>query len=201
MIYASVYFRNAKNYTEATGNRTEEEKMAVILQKIVGKEHDGYYYPVFSGVARSYNFYSVGHIKPEEGIAYTALGLGKTIMEGDNCLFFSPANPQVLPQFSNPQDYLKNSQREFYAVDMTNPSVFPEVGGQVGLAKLNIKDAEHHGVLKHVGSTYSADNDRIYVGTWRKGRADRYLRTRFSRPIYFRWTKSSSIFWNSVVKQ
>ena len=169
LIYASVYFRNAKNYTLATGNRTEEEKMAVILQKIVGKERDGYYYPVFSGMARSYNFYSVGHIKPEEGIAYTALGLGKTIMEGDNCLFFSPANPQVLPQFSKPQDYLKNSQRDFFAVDMTNPSVFPEVGGEVGLARLNLKHAEKHGVLKYLGSTYSADNDRIYTGIGRKG--------------------------------
>jgi len=169
LIYASVYFRNAKNYTRATGNRTEEEKMAVILQKIVGQEHDGYYYPVFSGVARSYNFYSVGNIKPEEGIAYTALGLGKTIMEGDNCLYFSPANPQKLPQFSKPQDYLQNSQREFFAVDMTNSSVFPEVGGNVGLARLKIKDAEKHGVLKFVGSTYSADNDRIYTGIGRKG--------------------------------
>ncbi|MFC1720040.1 PEP/pyruvate-binding domain-containing protein [Pseudomonadota bacterium] len=169
LIYASVYFRNAKHYTQATGNRTEEEKMAIILQKVVGKERDGYYYPVFSGVARSYNFYSVGHIKPEEGIAYTALGLGKTIMEGENCLYFSPANPQVLPQFSKPQDYLANSQREFIAVDMTNSSVFPEVGGNVGLAKLNIKEAEDHGVLKYVGSTYSADNDRIYPGVARKG--------------------------------
>jgi CheY-like chemotaxis protein len=169
LIYASVYFRNAKNYTQATGNRTEEEKMAVILQKIVGKEHDGYYYPVFSGMARSYNFYSVGHIKPEEGIAYCALGLGKTIMEGENCLFFSPANPQVLPQFATPRDYLKNSQSDFFAVDMTKPSVFPEVGGEVGLVKLKISDAEQHGVLKHLGSTYSADNDRIYTGIGRKG--------------------------------
>ena len=169
LIYASVYFRNAKNYTRATGNRTEEEKMAVILQEIVGKDHEGYYYPTFSGVARSYNFYSVGHIKPEEGIAYVALGLGKTIMEGENCLYFSPTNPQVLPQFSRPQDYLDQSQREFFAVDLTNPSVFPEVGGNVGLAKLNIKEAEKHGELKLVGSTYSVDNDRIYTGLGRKG--------------------------------
>jgi hypothetical protein len=169
LIYASVYLRNAKNYTQATGNRTEEEKMAVILQKIVGEEHDGFHYPVFSGVARSYNFYSVGNIKPEEGIAYTALGLGKTIMEGDNCLFFSPANLQVLPQFSKPQDYLKNSQRKFFAVDMNNSSVFPEVGGEAGLTQLNIIEAEDHGVLKFVGSSYSADNDRIYTGIGRKG--------------------------------
>jgi hypothetical protein len=168
-IYASVYFKNSRNYTEATGNRTEEEKMAVILQKIVGKNRDGYFYPVLSGVARSYNFYSVGRIKPEEGIAYTALGLGKTIMEGENCLFFSPANPQFLPQFSMPQDYLKNTQKVIFAVNMNNPSVFPEAGGDSGLVKLDITDAEAHDVLRYVGSTYSADNDRIYSGTGRKG--------------------------------
>ena len=169
LIYASVYFRNAKNYTQATGNRTEEEKMAVVLQQIVGKDHGGYYYPVFSGMARSYNFYSVGHIRPEEGIAYCALGLGKTIMEGENCLFFSPANPRALPQFSTTQDYLRNAQREFFAVDMTRNSVFPEVGGEVGLIKLKVSDAESHGVLQYIGSTYSADNDRVYPGIGRKG--------------------------------
>jgi len=167
--YASVYFRNAKNYTQATGNRTEEEKMAVVLQQIVGKNHGGYYYPVFSGMARSYNFYSVGHIRPEEGIAYCALGLGKTIMEGENCLFFSPANPRALPQFSTTQDYLRNAQREFFAVDMTRSSVFPEVGGEVGLVKLKVSDAETHGVLHYIGSTYSADNDRVYPGINREG--------------------------------
>lgn len=169
LIYASVYFRNAKNYTIATGNRTEEEKMAIILQKIVGKERDGYFYPVFSGMARSYNFYSVGHLKPEEGIAYCAMGLGKTIMEGENCMFFSPANPQVLPQFSKPDDYFRNAQREFFAVDLTRPSVFPEVGGEVGLARLKVTDADERGVLQFLASTYSADNDRIYPGIGRKG--------------------------------
>jgi hypothetical protein len=169
LIYASVYFKNAKHYTEATGNRTEEEKMAVILQEIVGENRGGYFYPVISGMARSYNFYSVGRIRPEEGIAYTALGLGKTVMEGENCLFFSPASPQVLPQFSTTQDYLRNTQRDFFAVDMNNPEVFPEKGGEVGLVKLKVTDSEQHGVLKYVGSTYSADNDRIYPGTGRKG--------------------------------
>ena len=169
LIYASVYFKNAKHYTEATGNRTEEEKMAVILQKIVGKNRNGYFYPVLSGMARSYNFYSVGRIKPEEGIAYTALGLGKTVMEGENCLFFSPSNPQVLPQFSTPQDYLRNTQHEFFAVDLTSPLVFPCKGGDIGLTKLRMIESEQHGVLKYVGSTYSADNDRIYSGIGRKG--------------------------------
>ncbi len=169
LIYASVYCRNSKNYIEATGNRTEEEKMAVILQEIAGEDRDGYYYPVLSGMARSYNFYSVGRMKPEEGIAYVALGLGKTIMEGENCLFFSPANPQVLPQFSSPRDYLKNTQHDFFALDMKNGSVFPHRSSEDGLIKLKTASAENHGVLKYVGSTYSADNDRIYPGIGRKG--------------------------------
>ncbi len=138
LIYASVYCRNSKHYIEATGNRTEEEKMAIILQEIVGQNREGHFYPVLSGLARSYNFYSVGRIKPEEGIAYIALGLGKTVMEGENCLFFSPANPQVLPQFSKPQDYLRNTQREFFAVNMNKPSVFPKKGGDDGLVKLKM---------------------------------------------------------------
>lgn len=169
LIYSSVYCRNSRNYIEATGNRAEEEKMAVILQEIAGENRDGYYYPVLSGMARSYNFYSVGRIKPEEGIAYVALGLGKTIMEGKNCLFFSPANPQVLPQFSSPEDYLRNTQHDFYALDMKNGSVFPHRSSEDGLVKLKKQKAEDHGVLKYVGSTYSADNDRIYPGIGRKG--------------------------------
>ncbi len=169
LIYASVYCRNSRQYIDATGNRTEEEKMAVVLQKIVGRQRNGCFYPMISGTARSYNFYSVGRIRPEEGIAYVALGLGKTIMEGENCLFFSPANPQVLPQFSTPQDYLRSTQREFFAVDMQHPSIYPEFGGEKGLVKLNMSESEKHGVLKYVGSTYSADNDRIYSGIGRKG--------------------------------
>jgi hypothetical protein len=169
LIYASVYCRNSRNYIEATGNRAEEEKMAVILQEIAGQNRDGYFYPVFSGLARSYNFYSIGHIKPEEGIAYVAVGLGKTIMEGENCLFFSPASPKVLPQFSGPADFLKNTQRDFFAVNMNKPAVFPKKGGDDGLVKLKMTKSEAHGVLKFVGSTYSPDNDRIYPGIARKG--------------------------------
>jgi len=169
LIYASVYCSNSKHYIEATGNRAEEEKMAIILQEIAGQRREDYFYPVLSGMARSYNFYSVGRIKPDEGIAYIALGLGKTVVEGENCLFFSPSNPQVLPQFSKPQDYLRNSQREFFAVNMNKPGVYPRKGGEDGLVKLKMIESEAHGVLKYVGSTYSADNDRIYPGIGRDG--------------------------------
>jgi len=169
LIYASIFFRNSKNYIEATGNRVEEEKMAVILQKVVGRDRNGNFYPTVSGIARSYNYYSIGHIKPEEGIAYVALGLGKTIMEGENCLFFSPAKPNVLPQFSKPEDYIKNAQKEFFAIDMNDPNVYPGPGGDMGLVKLPVSNAMEDGTLKHVGSTYSPDNDKIYTGVARKG--------------------------------
>ncbi len=169
LIYASIFYRNSKNYIEATGNRVEEEKMAVVIQKAVGRERNGYFYPVLSGIARSYNFYSIGNIKPEEGIAYVALGLGKTVVEGENCLYFSPSNSQVTPQFSSARDYLKNSQKDFFAIDMTNPAVFPMPGGESGMARISIQVAEEDGSLAFVGSTYSPENDRIYSGVGRKG--------------------------------
>ena len=169
LIFASIFFRNSKNYIEATGNRVEEEKMAAIIQRVAGENHNGNFYPVISGIGRSYNFYSIGNIKPDEGIAYAALGLGKTVVEGENCIYFSPNNPKVLPQFSSTKDYFKNSQTEFFAVDMTNPAIFPSPGGDMGLVRIPAKIAEEDGTMNFVGSTYSHENDRIYSGTGRKG--------------------------------
>jgi len=168
-IFASIFFKNSKNYIEATANRVEEEKMAVVIQRVVGRNRNNTFYPILSGVARSYNFYSIGNIKPEEGVTYAALGLGKTIVEGEKCLFFSPSNPNNLPQFSTPKDYLKNSQHEFYAIDMTDPYVAPIPGGDMGLTRLRTEQAEADGSLVYVGSTYSPDNDRVYDGTSREG--------------------------------
>ncbi len=168
-IFASIFFRNSKNYIEATSNRVEEEKMAVVMQKVVGRNRNNSFYPVLSGVARSYNFYSIGNIKPEEGVAYVALGLGRTIVEGEKCLYFSPSNPQNLPQFSTPKDFLKNSQHEFYAIDMNDPYVVPSPGSDMGLTRLRTEQAEADGSLAYVGSTYSPDNDKVYDGTSREG--------------------------------
>lgn len=169
LIFASIFFRNSKNYIEATGNRVEEEKMAAIIQRVAGENRNGNFYPVISGIGRSYNFYSIGNIKPNEGIAYTALGLGKTVVEGENCIYFSPSNPKVLPQFSSTKDYFKNSQTEFFAIDMTNPGIFPAPGGDMGLVRIPAKVAEYDGTMSFVGSTYSRENDRIYSGTGREG--------------------------------
>nr|MBN2277330.1 histidine kinase [candidate division Zixibacteria bacterium] len=168
-IYASTFFKKSKNYIETTGNRVEEEKMAVILQKVVGSLRRGSFYPVISGIARSYNFYSIGHIKPEEGIAYAALGLGRTIVEGGDCLYFSPSNPMVLPQFSTTKDFFKNSQHDFFAIDMSNPAVHPSPDGGSGLMQFKIDRAVEDGSMGFVGSTYSRENDRVYDGINRKG--------------------------------
>ncbi len=104
---------------EATANRIEEEKMAIVIQKIVGRRYDDLYYPDFSGVARSVNFFPVSDMKPDDGVAYVALGLGKAIMEGENVLQFSPKYPEIIPQFYSGDFSIKNTQREFYAVDIS----------------------------------------------------------------------------------
>ncbi len=169
LTYASIYFKNARVYHEFVGNRVEEEKMAVIIQQAIGQRYDDYYYPSFSGVALSYNYYSMDGVRPEDGVVYVALGLGKTIVDGHNCLRFSPGYPEKLPQFSTTKDMLKNSQHDFFAIDMRDPSVLPEPGGDKGLIKLELDQAEKDGSLYPICSTYSAENDRVYDGAGRDG--------------------------------
>ena len=118
-VYASTFFQTARDYLETTPYRIEEELMAVLIQRLVGRQHGHRFYPTLSGVASSYNFYPFGNMKPEDGVAQVALGLGKSVVEGFEALRFSPAYPEVLPQFSSTQDILRNAQRRFYALDMT----------------------------------------------------------------------------------
>ena len=169
LIYASTFFRNAKLYHETIGNRIEEEKMAVIVQQAIGRRCGEYYYPDFSGLALSYNYYSMDGVKPDEGVVYVALGLGKTIVDGMNCLRFTPDYPEKLPQFSTTKDILNNSQHDYFAIDMTDPSVMPEPGGEKGLIRLTLDQAEKDGTLAPLCSTYSAANDRVYDGCGREG--------------------------------
>ncbi len=169
LVYASTFFQRARRYLEATGRHAEEEKMAVILQQLVGGEHAGKFYPTFSGVARSYNFYPAGQMKPEEGVASVALGLGKMVMEGGEALLFSPALPQVLPQFPTTQDWLATSQRAFFALDCSRPDVYPTIDADANLLKLGLTDAEADGTLAPIGSVYSPQNDAVYDGIHREG--------------------------------
>ena len=169
LVYASAFFRAAKRYIEATGHHLEEEKMAVILQQIVGSPHGDHFYPTFSGVARSYNFYPAGQMQPAEGVACVALGLGKTVVEGGQCLMFSPAHPQVLPQFATTAEMLSNSQREFFALDVGHRDTFPRAHEDASLVALGLDVAEQDGALDAIGSVYSPENDRVYDGIHRVG--------------------------------
>ncbi|MBZ0267375.1 histidine kinase [bacterium] len=166
-IFASTFFQAAKAYLGTTPHRMEEEKMAVVIQQIVGKRCGDYVYPHVSGVANSLNFYPVGHMKPEEGICSVALGLGKTVVEGGRTVRFSPAHPESLPQFSVTDDILENAQRRFWALDASRPLDFFDPDSN--LVQLDLTDAERHGMLWPVGSTYLPENDTVVDGISRPG--------------------------------
>jgi len=169
LVYASAYSRAAKGYIEATSNRIEEEKMAVIIQQMVGQQYENYDYPHFSGVAHSSNFYPAAGMNPRDGVAAVVLGLGRMVVEGGQSLRFSPAMPQVLPQFGTVDDWLKGSQRAFFAVDVSKPEAYPTDRDDFNLALLDLADAERHGTLEPIGSVYSSENHAIYDGIHRPG--------------------------------
>jgi CheY-like chemotaxis protein len=161
LVYASTYFQDPKAFSKRVGHRTEEEKMAVIIQQLVGERYGDYFYPTLSGVAQSHNYYPFAKMKPEEGIATVALGLGKTVMEGEKALRFSPKFPQLLPQRSTVEDILENSQQLFYSLKMGGEH--PELGihEDANLAKRDISDADEEAPVKLLASTYIPDEHRI----------------------------------------
>ncbi|MBU1699851.1 MAG: histidine kinase [Candidatus Eisenbacteria bacterium] len=171
LVYASTYYNDSKSYIESTPNRLEEEKMAVVIQQIVGRQHDHYVYPNFAGVARSYDYYPMEGMKAEDGVASIALGLGSMVVDGGMAVRFSPSQPQRLYQFSSTKDYLKNSQREFYGLDLQRPGPTGSADEPVksNLVLLDLGTALKHGTLDAVGSVYSPQNDKIYEGVHRKG--------------------------------
>jgi DNA-binding NarL/FixJ family response regulator len=169
LVYASTFARNAKAYVANTPHRPEEEKMAVVVQRVFGRPHGAYFYPAFAGVACSRNYYPVLGLKAEEGLAAVALGLGKTVVEGGKAVRFSPAVPRNVPQFSSTSGYLKTSQREFYAVDPARRLAGPAEGRGDALVVLGLEEAERHGTLAPVGSVYSRDNDAVYDSLARPG--------------------------------
>jgi len=168
LVYASTFSERARGYLAATPHRIEEEKMAVVLQPIVGRKRDGHFYPSFAGTARSYNFYPFGGMKPEEGVASVALGLGLTVVEGGDALHFCPARPHILPQLGNVREFLKHSQRGFYAVELGDCGCGPPAGPE-SVVRLDLNVAERHGVLAALGSTWSPENEALYDGIYRQG--------------------------------
>ena len=167
-VYASTFSQHAKAYVRATPYRLEEEKMAVILQQVVGTLHGPRFYPDFSGVVRSHNFYPVAPMTFSDGIAAVALGLGRTVVDGGKCLMFCPRYPRNLLQFSCVEDILANTQTEFCALELDG---VPHGGGPGHLHELRygLDVAEADGTLDAVGSTYSADNHAVYDGLSRAG--------------------------------
>lgn len=163
-VYASTFYRAARDYIRVCSLRMEDEKMAVIVQRMVGAAHGPRFYPGISGVARSYNFYPAGPQKPDDGIVAVALGLGKTIMEGGATVRFCPRSPDHL------QEFLRETQRTFYALAMdgtrarTSTAIEDE-----RILSFDLRTAEEDGMLHWVGSTYSAENDALYDGISREG--------------------------------
>jgi hypothetical protein len=167
LVYASLYSSVAKGYVKAIDYKLEDEKMAVVIEEVVGSRYGDYYYPHFSGVAQSYNYYPFAHMKPEEGFALAAIGLGKYVVEGNRAYRFSPNYPGV--EINSAKDQFKNSQVKFYAVDLSKKDLNLLEGEDAGLANLDIDVAESHGTLKHCVSVYDPDNDIIYPGLTKSG--------------------------------
>jgi CheY-like chemotaxis protein len=163
-VYASTFGHIAKRYLADAPYRLEEEKMAVVLQRVVGSRHGRRFYPDVAGVARSHNFYPMPPMRSEDGLAAVALGLGEIVVDGGACFRFCPRYPRHLVQFSSVPDTLANAQREFYALELGRDSATPFTPRTFDLAA-----AEEDGTLARVGSTYSPENDMVYDGTSRAG--------------------------------
>lgn len=169
-VYASVFFHDSKAYMTATSNVIDQEKMAVILQEVVGNNYDGRFYPNLSGVLRSLNFYPIGNEKAEEGIASLALGLGKYIVEGGQTLRVSPFHPEKVLQTSELHIALRDTQNTFYALDMNHVGTDFQVDDGFNMLHLKVKDAVKDGSLNFIASTYNADDQVIRDGLYEGGR-------------------------------
>ncbi len=171
LVYASTFSRSAKDYMKATAYQLQEEKMAVIIQRMVGARHGERFYPAFAGVAKSYNFYPVPPQDSADGIVHVALGLGKMVVDGGNAVRFCPKYPRHLLQFFSTIETIRNAQQEFLALNLDGgfdhkqdetPDVFVQ--------RYDLSKAEEDGTLFYVGSTYSSEDDSVYDGVSRSGR-------------------------------
>jgi hypothetical protein len=163
-VYASTFFSSAKSYMKATGNNLKDEKMGVIIQEVEGLRFYDRFYPNISGVARSYNFYPTGDAKPEEGVVNLALGLGKTIVDGGVSWTYSPPYPEISPPYNSMNDLLKQTQLDFWAVNMGRSPAYDPVKETEYLVKASLKDAEYDNTLRYIASTYEYESDRLNIG-------------------------------------
>ncbi|MCK4413534.1 MAG: hypothetical protein KAY32_08325 [Candidatus Eisenbacteria sp.] len=168
-VYASTFFRGAKSYVHSIGEDLRREKMAVIIQEIIGTRHGDRFYPAVSGVARSHNYYPSGHARPEDGVINLALGLGKQIVDGGVSWGYSPAYPQAPPPFNGVQDLLKNTQTKFWAVNMGPPPPHDPIRETEYLVRAELAAAESDGALSCQVSTYDPRSDRMRLGLSAQG--------------------------------
>ena len=169
-VYASVFYKDSKAYMTATSNLIDQEKMAIVLQEVVGSRYNDHFYPTMSGVARSLNFYPIGNEKAEDGIANIALELGKYIVDGGQTLRFSPRHPHSILQMSTMDFALRETQTRFYALDLKNMAETFSVDDAFNLVKLGLKDADAEGSLKYIVSTYDPYDQIIRDGYYPGGR-------------------------------
>ncbi len=164
-VYASTYFQTAKDYRAATRHGDDEEHMAVIIHELAGKRHHNRFYPELSGVARSLNHYPMNPAKPEEGVVNLALGLGKTIVDGGRCWSYSPAHPKVQPPYGSVEQLVKETQTEYWAVNMGEAPTYDPIRETEFLILENLTSADRDGSLRYLASTYSPISGRLTVGT------------------------------------
>ena len=167
-VYASTFFCEAKAYMKMTGSSPSEEKMAVIIQEVVGLRHGDRFYPSVSGVARSYNFYAFGHAQPEDGVVDLALGLGKTIVDGGLVWTYCPAFPKASPPLMV-SELLKHTQTKFWVVNMGKPPTFDTIRETEYMSECSLEDAEYDNTISALASTYLPQDDRLVPGTGRDG--------------------------------
>jgi hypothetical protein len=168
-VFASTFSHEARAYRRAAGELPGPERMAVVIQEVVGRGHGDRFYPDLSGVARSYNFYPVGPAEPREGVVDLALGLGKTIVDGGACWSFSPAHPKLPPPVGSVRDLLDVTQTQFWAVNAGPPPPYDPMTETEYLVHPHLADAEADGTLRYAASTYDGESDRLVPGTGRPG--------------------------------
>ncbi len=168
-VFASTFFSAARAYRRAAGGLPGPEKMAVVIQEVVGRRHGDRFYPDLAGVARSFSFYPVGPAAPEEGVMDLALGLGKTIVDGGVCWAFSPAHPRVGPPVASASELVEKTQSRFWAVNVGPPPRYDPMAETEYLVQAGLPEAETDGTLRHAASTYDPESDRLVPGISRPG--------------------------------
>jgi len=168
-VYASTYFKAAKDYMLAASHQIEDEKMSVIIQEVVGSRNSDHFYPDLSGVARSYNFYPMGRAKPEDGVVNFALGLGKTIVDGGVSWTYSPSYPKITPPFGTLSEMLKQTQLEFWMINMGKLPAYNPIKETEYLLKEHFASAEKDGRLRYLASTLDRDSGKLRIGIGAEG--------------------------------